>query len=349
MPELISLAGIALKTSLLIGAAGMLSIALRRQSAAFRHLLWTSTLALCGLMPLAVLYLPSFSLVTVPMDLSSSLPSPATGGGSGWDLLIWIIGCSIVLMRELLASIGLARWRRQARPLTSARWTATLARISATCSFDCSRVRVLESNHLASPCMWGVLRPVLLLPAAGDAWPESARRSALLHELAHVRRRDTLSTLISRLACALHWYNPLVWLAAARVRTLQERACDDSVIRSGAVPSEYAQFLVDVAAHTSGIGRAARAAIGMTHGSSLRTRIVAILDPEATREQPQRSAVFAAYASLLGVMIFLATASVAAPPPPVPEPPILATPPTLPVPPVRPVPPTLPTPPVSPI
>ncbi len=112
---------------------------------------------------------------------------------------------------------------------------------------------------------------------------------------------------MSRLACALHWYNPLVWLAAERVRSLQERACDDAVLRAGATPSDYAQFLLDVAAHMSGMSRPARTAIGMAHGSSLRARIVAILDPQATRSQPQRARLAAACASLFVLTILLAS------------------------------------------
>lgn len=329
MPDLVTIAGIALKTSLLIVAAGLLSLALRRQSAAFRHLLWTSALALAVLMPLAVFLLPSHTIATLP-----SVPSPARGGGSGWGLLVWIwlVGSSIFLARELLCGVGLARWRRHAHALKSARWAATLAK------FDC-RVRVLESRHIASPCTWGVLTPVLLLPTAGDAWSESARHSALMHELAHVQRCDTVSALISRLACVLHWYNPLVWFAAARARNLQERACDDAVLRAGAVPSDYAQFLLDVAAHVSGIERPNRSAIGMAH-SSLRARIVAILDPQAIRSQAGRTPVLASCAALFTIAVLLGMASVetAPEPPKTPEPPPLPELPTLPTPPVPPVP-----------
>ena len=318
MPDVMTVAGIALKTSVLIVIAGLVSIAARRQSAAFGHLLWTAALALCVVMPFAVLLLPSHVVVTLPPPI----PSPAHGAGSGWGPLqwtfaIWLFGCSCVVGRELIATLSLARWRRHAHPLSSPRWTATLARISAP------RMQVFESHHIASPCTWGFIRPILLLPSTGDAWPESARRSALLHELAHVRRLDALSALISRFACALHWYNPLVWMAAAQVRNLQERACDDAVLRAGAMPSEYAQFLLDIAARMSGMSRPTRLAIGMTH-SSLRSRIVAILDPAAARSQPRRARVITACASLFACTLLLATASVAVEPPPDPPPPPLA-------------------------
>jgi beta-lactamase regulating signal transducer with metallopeptidase domain len=175
-----------------------------------------------------------------------------------------------------------------------------------------------------------------------------------VHELAHIQRRDALSTLISRFACVLHWYNPLVWLAAARVRSLQERACDDAVLRTGAAPSDYAQFLLDVAADPSGLPRPARMAIGMAHGSSLRARIVAILDPQTKRSQPHRPHLVAACTSLVVMTILLATTSVAVEPPPLPkiaplpQKPVLPTPPVPAVPAVPAVAPQLPVPPRQP-
>lgn len=332
-----AVAGIALKTSLVLVVTGLLLVALRRQSAAFHHALWTLALALCVLMPLAVLFLPSHEVVVLPAEQTRIVRSAAPSGSI--VIVLLLAGSVIVLIRELLATIGLARWHRQTRG-ASTHWSGTLARISADQGFDVRSLRVVESEHIASPCTWGALRPILLLPSAGNEWPEPARYAALVHELAHIQRRDTLSMLVSRLACVLHWYNPLVWLAAQRVRSLQERACDDAVLRAGAMPSDYAQFLLDVAADASGMPRPARLAIGMAHGTSLHARIIAILDPLASRSSPQRSQLVAACTALFAVMILLATTSVAFEPPPLPKiPPIPGIPllPRLPVAPDTPV------------
>ena len=86
------------------------------------------------------------------------------------------------------------------------------------------------------PMTWGCLPAVgplpgagarVLLPAEAEEWPEDRRRAVLLHELAHVKRRDCLSQLIAQLACAVHWFNPLIWLAGHRMLVERERACDD--------------------------------------------------------------------------------------------------------------------------
>jgi len=350
MIDLMTVAGVAFKTSLVVVAAGLFSLALRRQSAAFGHMVWTSALALCVLLPAAILVLPSHSVIALPIAPTLPLPRARAMEWEGAVVALWLVGSSLVFVRHLIATIGLARWRRHALPLTSPRWSATLARIG----FDHRPLRVLESRHITSPCTWGAIRPVLLLPTSGDAWPESSRRAALLHELAHIERRDASSTFVARLACALHWYNPLVWIAAERIRSLQERACDDAVLRAGAVPSEYAQFLLDVATHTSGVTRLARTSIGMTHDSSLRARIVAILDPQATRSRPRRIRVLAACASLFVFTILLATVTVAVEPPPPPASPLAQTPalpeaPALPTTPVTPIAPITPITPITPI
>jgi hypothetical protein len=205
--------------------------------------------------------------------------------------------------------LSLMLWMHQGRPLQSTRWAASLHRVVTEQGFE-RAVQVFESTELRAPCTWGIFSPVLLLPAAGDRWPEALRRQVLMHELAHIERLDSLGRLLSWISCALHWYNPLVWLAAARVRSLQEHACDDAVLRAGELPSRYAQLLLDMAAESSALRRPNLLALGMTHRSRLRERIVAILDPDHVRSLPRRSSVVLMCLSLVALMLPLATLGV---------------------------------------
>lgn len=94
----------------------------------------------------------------------------------------------------------------------------------------------------------------LLLPAAARQWSGEQLRSVLLHEVAHIKRRDTIAHLLAQIACSLHWFNPLVWFAAWRLRVESERACDDLVLASGVRLSSYAGHLLQVATRPGNCG-----------------------------------------------------------------------------------------------
>jgi beta-lactamase regulating signal transducer with metallopeptidase domain len=216
-------------------------------------------------------------------------------------------------LRVSLAHIGLLRWTRAARHALSPAWSATLREVIGVTASS-RPLRVLETDRTDSACTWGFLRPVVVLPAAGADWPAPQRRFALLHELAHVRRFDYLTTQLANLACALHWFNPLVWFAAAQARKLQEQACDDAVLNAGGAASDYAGFLVDVARVASQRSAAFPAAVGMVERSQLHGRVSAILDASRARLPVNGLALVAAAVPLIGLMLVLATVSAVAAP-----------------------------------
>jgi hypothetical protein len=123
-----------------------------------------------------------------------------------------------------------------------------------------------------------VFRPVVVLPLDAWEWAADRIRIVLLHEIAHVRRLDCLSSGIAVLASALWWFHPLQWACRRRLRVEQERACDDVVLLDGVGPTVYATILVEFARGLS-LGEetaAARAAIA-TRRSTLRDRVETIL------------------------------------------------------------------------
>lgn len=94
-----------------------------------------------------------------------------------------------------------------------------------------------------SPMVAGALHPVLLVPA-GEA-PNGAD-CMLAHELTHIKRRDVVKKLLFTLACILHWYNPAVWMLAARAGRDIETACDAETLRGhdAAYRAAYADALM---------------------------------------------------------------------------------------------------------
>jgi HEAT repeat protein len=129
------------------------------------------------------------------------------------------------------------------------------------------------------PVTWGVLSPVVVLPIEAWEWGAERSRLVILHELAHVRRLDCLTSALAEMAAALWWFHPLQWMCRRRLRVEQERACDDIVLMDGVRPSDYASLLVEVARGFSSGERssAARAAIAMARPSTLGDRVESIL------------------------------------------------------------------------
>src|SRR6266480_7596452 len=264
---------------LLLAAAGTLT--LRRSPAALRHLVWALACGGVLALPLASALLPNLRLAGYPrLDVPVAFtahevpPAPAapasvkmhvarkpasgpsatieaaaapvrfefTPGWTSFVIPVWLSGVAAVLM---LLAVGLARiaWLgRTTAPPHDEAWLQLVEDLSLEIGLA-RHARVLQASGPAMPMTWGIRRPTILLPAEADHWAAERRRDVLLHELAHVKRHDFLIQLIARIACAVYWFHPLVWLAATRLREERERACDDHVLNAGASPSVYATHL----------------------------------------------------------------------------------------------------------
>ena len=214
--------------------------------------------------------------------------SPASRGSASSStilLTVWLAGALLILAR-LAAGIIAVRWMsRRTERVTDAPWLQQARSLAASLGIS-PRIVFLRSTAAAMPMAWGILRPAVLMPSAADAWPAERLRIVLLHELAHVKRRDCLTHMLAQVSCALHWFNPLAWIAARRVRTERERACDDLVLAAGTRGPDYADQLIEIA-RVMRSGRfpavLAGASLAMAHRSELEGRLLAILDPSVPR------------------------------------------------------------------
>jgi beta-lactamase regulating signal transducer with metallopeptidase domain len=190
-------------------------------------------------------------------------------------------GVLLLLLRVLLEPVALRRLTRASRDVTDAAWLQL--RDEAAAQLPVSRtVRLMRSEREVMPLTFGTIAPTIVLPASADEWTDHRRRAVLLHELAHVARRDCLVQRIAACACALYWPHPGVWWAAKRLRAEQELACDDRVLASGAPARDYAAHLLDIA-HTFRAAPAPATALGMARGRQLERRLLAILDEARNR------------------------------------------------------------------
>lgn len=145
-------------------------------------------------------------------------------------------------------------------------------------------LRQSTSPELATAMTWGLWRPVVLLPEDADLWTAERREAVLLHELAHVRRRDFASQLLAEATCALYWFNPLVWFGARAMREAAEIAADRSVVDSGVKPSTYASELLQMAAGLGGRSlQLSLTGVSVMHSSKIESRIQSILSPARQR------------------------------------------------------------------
>lgn len=113
-------------------------------------------------------------------------------------------------------------------------------------------VALIETTAVQSPSVYGFWRKRLLLPEGTlQEFSADELRCVFLHELAHIKRRDLEVNWLASLLLAIHWFNPLLWLAFARMRNDREMACDAlALTQLGTSQTEtYGQVIIKVVAN----------------------------------------------------------------------------------------------------
>jgi len=200
--------------------------------------------------------------------------------------VVWLAGLAAVAGRLLVGMAAIRKIARRGVHLEGGLWKRLRDRAALRLGLN-KPVRLLMSPRAPIPFGAGWLRPLVVVPSSAASWSEERRLAVLLHELAHLRRRDYLAHLVAQVACAVFWFHPLVWLAARRLRAESERACDDLVLRCGTRASHYANHLIEIV-RSSGRSWALAAAQPMARRSEFEGRLLAILEPNLKRHAPGR-------------------------------------------------------------
>jgi len=237
-------------------------------------------------------------------DDSASL-SKQSRSWRDWLLPFWILGAVLVLVPVVVGRLALWRLCRSAQPMGSGSWTDLLQALAQRLRLR-RRVVLLRSDRPVMPMAWGIHRARILLPGESDGWSADRRRLVLLHEMAHVHRWDCLTQFLTNLACAMHWFNPLVWIARRRMITERERACDDLALAAGFEPSDYAQHLLQIASGLCGGLLTSAAAIAMARRSKLEGRLLAVMDAKRNRRALTRMLALVGLILAMGVAVPLA-------------------------------------------
>jgi beta-lactamase regulating signal transducer with metallopeptidase domain len=299
---------LAAKSFVIAGAALILLKLMHKRSAADRS--WIAHLALAALLLLPFASLaPALNVVgpealvgkaevqsttSVPpfaleRSTQSSVATPThaiasqrerSGTPIDWPFWGYVTPAAVLLLLTLMSLFRLVILKARATVLVDAPWLTALARAQKRMGFK-HGTALLTSNELPSPISWGVVRPVILLNSeAAESCGEA--EAIITHELAHVARLDWAKLLLARVAVALFWFNPFVWLLSREAHQLREEAADDAVLATDIDGAEYASLLVGVARHEC------RGILIGAHGvapgrNSLTRRVKRVLDSAVKR------------------------------------------------------------------
>lgn len=222
---------------------------------------------------------------------SPSHPSP----WMGWLVMVWLAGVAALSLR---AAGGWYLVRSLTRRETSALPAALLQRCRQLQHrlAVAGPVRFLLSHRIHVPMVIGFLRPVILIPVSALAGLSPQQLDALiLHELAHIRRLDTITNMLLVVVETILFYHPAVWWAARQVRMEREHACDDVAVSACGDAGLYVEALTSLATW-KGTGLVLAAS-----GGKLKDRAARLLEPPAQSRNASLSAVTGL--ALLGLVI----------------------------------------------
>lgn len=208
-------------------------------------------------------------------------PDARPAASLGWlyvaMVAAWLSGTILLLLWLAACHVYACVMCRQSIPL---REGAVFELLQRCAPHGARAPRLMMSRRVRGPFLAGAWRPTIFLPAThAQDFDDAALRAILLHELAHWARRDLWWNWLARLACAVLWPQPLLWLLCRRLEQVNEEVCDEAVIAGGCSPRQYAGLLLDLAERLS--LRPAERAVGagvVPFRSSLGRRVQQILN-----------------------------------------------------------------------
>jgi bla regulator protein BlaR1 len=293
------------QSTLVAAVAGLLTLLLKQNQARTRYWVWLAALVKF-LIPFGVLVslgghlgppgwtpkVPAIMEPTISFVMGdvgqSTLTTPLAASQATNDRLpallfgVWACGFLVILSRWLL------------------RWMQVRADVRAGSRLSIEiGIPVVSSPVLREPGVFGILRPVLLLPEGiAEHLSKAEWESVLAHELCHARCYDNLTAAIYMLVETIFWFHPLVWWMGKRLVAERERACDEEVLRLGSDPKVYAEGILKVCELY--LESPLECVAGVT-GSNLRRRIRAIMTYQGTERMKMGKKLLLLVAGILAV------------------------------------------------
>ena len=307
-----------LKPILMLLLVWLLSLLVRKQSAAFQHFVLALGMVGVLLVPLLATLLPGIDWHHLPvlgdwalaLDeylLWFSVQLPVVINPSQWLMVAGIYCCIFfwLVYYGLFSVLGLHILSRQAQDVNDSELLELRDQLCEILDIQ-NPVLLKTSAQVISPFMWGILHPVILLPREAVLWDKDKKLSVLMHELGHVARRDWLTNQLVRFTCAVFWFLPPVWWLAGKLYDHAEIACDDLIYRLRDKHLAYAQSLLQLAG--GDVQTQITTGVGIQGHSSIYWRITAVLDKRRPRAPVALES--AQYWFLMGLLVLMFMASI---------------------------------------
>ena len=182
---------------------------------------------------------------------------------SGGLLLAWLTGV-VVLIGLLIVKLILINRLIRSSHSPSNRLVAVLDEAKAQARYFGS-AKIVLTDSIPSPAVCGQIRPVILIPATLKDMPAPNLKLAILHELIHIKRRDLWINALQSILTVIHFYNPALWIANARIRKLCEEAVDETVIALEGDIEPYSHTLINISE-------------AVTHNANIGLRLIGVME-----------------------------------------------------------------------
>ena len=327
------------KATVLLGIAWIAALLLRGRAASTRHAVWAGLTAATLMLPLMVSFAPTIDVPVLPAasspgpitritevptgprelsvvvergdkrdapvsvrlpDSAAPLQMPSSPLLTPRNALLaaWLL-VALALAARILAAHLQARSLLRTCEDPSDRVLRAAAGVAASLGVKTPAMRIAPEGLM--PAVIGIRNPAIVLPSEASSWSDERLEAVLLHECAHVRRRDAIMQLVSGLATAAYWWHPLAWVAARQIVRERELACDDVVIASGMAGDTYAGHLLDIARSLKTARQPSLAALAMARPSQLEGRLIALLDTRRRDARPTRALATGLVLGLVGL------------------------------------------------
>jgi beta-lactamase regulating signal transducer with metallopeptidase domain len=284
-----SLMTLTVKACLIALLALGFSIGLKRKEASVRSQIWSFASIMLLTFPLASILLPNWELPFLDPKVVNLDGSENQTQSFSFLIFLWLLGSSVLLIRLIANMYHLNQLQKSCQPVKNIKWLEISKQVSKSLKIK-RKITLLQSDQVTMPMTWGFFRPYVLIPSSGERWNIHRKKMVLMHEFEHIYRCDWMIQILSSLAVALHWFNPLSWVVSFMIKLEREKACDDAVLRSGISPTDYATTLLLFAKNkktSSTMGIAC--ALQLITGNQLQSRIQSILNGGVGRKRISKS------------------------------------------------------------